>query len=228
MNNDNIGKIIGIYEVCNICEERANDGHLKYHVRCAHCGFETDMRLSDIKKPKVCQHLNLCGNYISNSYIWKNKRIKKIFNKMVERCYSDKSKNYRYYGAKGIHICDEWLNNPILFEEWSLQNGYKDNLTIDRIDSNKDYCPENCRWIPLEENVRRAGRVTWIEIDGKNMTGRQWADYLQIGTNTINTAIREHGIDKAKELILAMLKDPPSTKHRKSNQTWFHTYGIQV
>jgi hypothetical protein len=70
--------------------------------------------------------------------------------------------------------------------------------------------------------------VNWIELDDKNMTGRQWADYLHIGTNTINRIIREYGLDKTKELISAMMKDPPSTKQRKSNQTWFSVYGIQV
>ena len=228
MNDNNIGQIIGIYEVCNICEERTNDGHLKYHVRCIHCGFETDMRLSDIKKPKVCQHLNLYGNYISNSYTWKNKRIKKIFNKMVERCYSDKSKSYRYYGAKDVHICDEWLNNPISFEEWSLQNGYKDNLTIDRIDSNKDYCPDNCQWIPHKENTRKAGNVNWINIDGEILTGRQWSEKLGLGVNTINTAIRDYGLSKTTELIRVMLQEHPSLKHRNANQSWFSVYGIQV
>ena len=82
--------------------------------------------------------------------------------------------------------------------------------------------------LELEENSRKAGLVTWIELNGKNMTGRQWADYFNIGTNVINTAIRKHGLNKAKELILAMLKDPPSTKQRKANQTWFSVYGIQA
>lgn len=228
MKDKNIGKIIGIYEICSVCDERFNDGHLKYHVKCIKCGFETEMKLSDIKRCKTCKHINSYGNYISYSYKWKNKRIKSIFWQMVNRCYNNQNKNYRFYGAKGIKICDEWLNNPIAFEQWALQNGYEDNLTIDRIDSNKDYCPNNCQWISREENTRKAGNVNWINVDNKILTGRQWSEKLGLGINTINAAIRDYGLYKTTELIHAMLQDPPSLKHRNSNQSWFSVYGIEV
>ena len=228
MDNENVGKNIGIYYICGICDERTNDGHLKYHVKCSKCGFETDMKLSDIKRVTTCKHINSYGGYICRSYAWKNQRIKAIFNKMVQRCYNNENKDYCYSGGKGIKICEEWLNNPVKFEEWALHYGYQKNLTIDRIDSDKDYSPDNCQWIPLEENARKAGKVNWITINDMTLTGKQWADKLNIGTNTINTAIRTYGIEKTQELILAMLKESPITKHRKPNQTWFSVYGIQV
>ena len=70
--------------------------------------------------------------------------------------------------------------------------------------------------------------VNWIIVENNKLTGKQWANYLGIRENTINTAVREYGINKTKELISAMLKDPPSTKHRKSHQTWFSVYGIEI
>ena len=70
---------------------------------------------------------------------------------MVSRCYSKKNVYYKHYGGRGIRICNEWLNDFLKFEQWSYQNGYKDGLTIDRINVNGDYCPSNCRFITTQE-----------------------------------------------------------------------------
>jgi hypothetical protein len=229
---DHIGEVHGIYTIEDMLDKKDKHGHWIYKCVCNECGFVRFCSYGSVSAPssitKTCKHKRVNGHYLTFGRIWQNKRIKNIFSGMVARCYDENDKNYRWYGAKNIEVCRDWLDNPLLFEQWALENGYADNLTIDRINADQDYCPENCRWIPLEENVRRAGKVTWIEIEGNNMTGRQWADYLQLGTNTINTAIRKHGIDKTKELIRAMIKDPPLTKQRKSHQTWFSVYGIQV
>lgn len=226
MDDKNVGKIIGIYKVCSVCDERANDGHLKYHVRCIYCGFETDMILSHIKEPKTCRHVRPNGEYMSWNYKWSVKRLNRIFHGMISRCYNPHNKDYIWYGEKGITICDEWLNNPILFEKWAMENGYEDNLSIDRIDSSKNYCPENCQWIPLSENTQKAGKVNWITIDDITLTGKQWAKKLDLGVNTINTYIRKYGVDKTKELITKMLENPQRVKN--INQSWFSVYGIQV
>lgn len=226
-----IGEVHGIYTIVDMLDQKDKYGHWIYKCVCSECGFIKHSHYGAISGKdgtNECKHLRANGDYISYGYIWQNKRLKKIFSGMIRRCYDKNDKDYRWYGDKNIKICKRWLESPGKFEEWALNNGYADNLTIDRIKSDQDYCPENCRWISLEENSRRAGTVTWIELDGKNMTGKQWADYLQIGINAINRAIREHGLDKTKELILAMLKEPPSMKKKKSNQSWFSVYGIQV
>ena len=106
------------------------------------------MQSQCIIRAKKCTHLNRNGNYRKFcSYYWGNKRLSKIFKEMTSRCYDKNTREYRWYGKKGIKICDEWINNPKTFEDWALNNGYKDNLTIDRINSDKDYSPDNCRWI---------------------------------------------------------------------------------
>lgn len=74
---------------------------------------------------------------------------------ILYRCYNPKCKDYSNYGGRGIKICNEWLDNYKAFREWSLQNGYKEELTIDRKDVNGDYEPNNCRWITLEEQQSR-------------------------------------------------------------------------
>lgn len=76
-------------------------------------------------------------------------RIYRIWIGMKARCYNENSVPYPYYGAKGITVCEEWLpcgDGFMRFYEWSMQNGYNDALTIDRIDPSKEYCPSNCRW----------------------------------------------------------------------------------
>ena len=91
-----------------------------------------------------------------------DRHLKSIWRGMKHRCYNiDPSKEQaKYYRNKGIKICDEWLDSYEAFKEWSLAHGYEIGLCIDRIDSDKNYCPENCQWITRSENSRKAGILT--------------------------------------------------------------------
>ena len=72
---------------------------------------------------------------------------------MKYRCYNTNSKDYKYYGGRGIKVCDEWKNDFIAFYNWSIKNGYKEDLTIDRINVDGDYEPNNCRWATWKEQA---------------------------------------------------------------------------
>lgn len=74
---------------------------------------------------------------------------------MKRRCYGVNCKEYRWYGAKGIKVCSEWINKPDVFIEWADKNGYQKGLCIDRIDVNKDYSPENCHFISKLDNLKK-------------------------------------------------------------------------
>lgn len=91
-------------------------------------------------------------------------RLYRTWHNMKQRCYNPKAKGYRWYGGKGITVCDEWRNCFVAFQAWALENGYADNLTIDRIDSNKGYQPGNCRWIPGPENAARGRSCSRDEL----------------------------------------------------------------
>lgn len=75
---------------------------------------------------------------------------------MLLRCNDPTNINYRWYGGRGIVVCDEWVIDYLKFKSWALENGYNDTLTIERKDPNGNYCPENCEWITRAENTRRA------------------------------------------------------------------------
>lgn len=142
------------------------------------------------------------------SRVWTSKRLKKIFYDMKARCYNVNKKDYRWYGAHGIKVCDEWLNNPRLFVAWAMANGYTDNLTIDRIDEEKDYCPENCQWITAKENSKYKSTTSLIEVDGVSHTGRDWSGLLGFGPNLINTYIRVYGLTNTIEFIRRYMAHP--------------------
>ena len=78
-------------------------------------------------------------------------RLYRIWNCMKTRCYRKSYHAYKHYGGRGIRVCDEWLNNFNNFYDWAMANGYDDSLAIDRIDCNKGYNPQNCRWVTMAE-----------------------------------------------------------------------------
>lgn len=88
-------------------------------------------------------------------------RLCKIWYGIRKRIYYKKDKEYHNYGGRGIKLCAEW-QNYLSFKEWALNNGYKDNLTIERKNFNKDYCPENCTWIPMnQQGLNRRGLIMY-------------------------------------------------------------------
>lgn len=217
-HDENVGKQIGIFDILGVCDRRTNDGHKLYHVKCVLCGYNNDMRLSEVKRTKRCAHLSQDGGYRNfGEYVWKNQRLHGIFKGMKSRCYNVNSKDYKHYGAKGIKIYDEWLRHPSLFEDWAMRNGYADNLTIDRIDENQSYCPENCRWITLEDNSRYKSTTRVIDVDGEIHTGKEWSRKLGLGENQINKYIQKHGIDNVIEFIRRFKANPNlRADHRQS------------
>lgn len=222
-----VGTRIGLYDVLYECDFKSNDGHRMFHIKCSKCGWETDAQMHQINHlSKQCTHANNANGYSyrHGNYI-KDKRLRRIFHGMIDRCYNPTDRDYRWYGSKGVKIHQGWIDNPKSFEEWAIANGYKDDLTIDRIEENKNYCPDNCRWITREDNSKYKSTTALLVVDDMVYTGREWADVLLLGTNTINKMLRKYPKEKVIEFIRRRLKD--MTKVRPSKTTWMKVYGLE-
>lgn len=102
-------------------------------------------------------------------------RIHQIWKGMKKRCYNEKSNNYKNYGARGIKVCDSWKNDFMSFYKWSMENGYNDELSIERIDVNGHYEPSNCKWITNNEqkyNTRKQKEFIGVNPDGEVFEGK--------------------------------------------------------
>ena len=123
-------------------------------------------------------------------------RLHGIWKQMRIRCNCVTNPTYRYYGARGIKICKEW-DDFAVFREWALSHGYTDELSIERIDNDVGYCPENCCWITPREQSKNTRNCKRYTHDGKTMLHNEWARYLGIDPATLTGRIRRHGIEKA-------------------------------
>lgn len=117
------------------------------------------------------------------------KRLYRIWGNMISRCTNPNKPDYKYYGAKGIRVCDEWKDYAT-FQDWALNNGYKDNLTLDRKRSDKNYCPENCRWVTMEVQQNNKSSNHILEYNGERHTIAEWAKILNIKREIIKDRLR--------------------------------------
>jgi hypothetical protein len=154
-----------------------------YYWKCVcECGT-----IKIIQNPKSLKSKS-CGclvKEINTKHGLDGNKLYHVFNSMKFRCYNEKCSSYKYYGGRGIIICDEWLQDVHNFISWSNSNGYENGLTIDRIDVNGNYCPENCRWITNKEQGLNKANNTWLTFNGECKTLCQWADELGINRSTL-------------------------------------------
>jgi len=132
----------------------------------------------------------------------KPSKLNGVYRTMKSRCYNPHNKSYKDYGARGITVCDEWRNSEKVythygiwtkgwkaFEEWALSNGYKEGLTIDRIDNSKGYSPENCRWVDKKAQANNRRYCRMITFNNKTQNLKQWCEELGFNYKTIHKRI---------------------------------------
>lgn len=125
------------------------------------------------------------------------RKLRLAYKNMLDRCYNAKHSSYADYGGRGITVCEEWRNNRSAFIEWAKRNGHALHLSIDRIDVNGGYAPENCRWATMQDQLRnrRCNRI--IVHDGEALTLTAWAEKLNIKRDTLSKRLSRMGTDVA-------------------------------
>ena len=156
------------------------------------CGNECIAKTRDLKN----MNKKSCG-CLQNKKTKSRERARHIWYNMKDRCLNEKHERYNSYGGRGIKVCDEWLEFES-FYEWSIENGYNDTLTIDRIDVNGNYEPNNCRWVDMKTQQNNTRRNHYITYNGKTQTLSQWAEEFNINYYTLLYRInRGWSIEKA-------------------------------
>ena len=165
-------------------------GRKSYWVCLCECGNQKVVRADSLKSGMVrscgClkreqDKMNLTKNHRHKE---SKSRLHNIWLGIKKRC---NDMNDDRYGGRGIRVCEDWMKSYESFRDWALNNGYSDNLTIERVDNDKGYYPENCSWIPQSEQAKNRRSTVWVEWDGKRKSIKQWSDYLGINYGTLHS-----------------------------------------
>lgn len=137
------------------------------------CGNTIIAQLSNLKNghTKSCGCLNKeTTKEMFTKHSLRNTRLYGIWNQMKNRCYNKNTRSYKNYGGRGITVCDEWRNDFKAFYDWAMTNGYTDELSIDRIDVNGNYEPNNCRWVDMKTQCRNKRNNAVVEYQGRKVS----------------------------------------------------------
>lgn len=166
------------------------------------CDGEYSVEISSINKQKIAHPTRKIKKEKHGDRYTK---LWKEWNAMLWRCNPKNKRHHVWYSDKGITVCEEW-HSYLSFKEWALNNGYKDGLTIDRIDSNMNYCPQNCQWITLAENISKASVRAVVAIDLLNnktqffQSVKDTAQYFECSEETIRKKLKGKSIKRVPSL----------------------------
>ena len=189
------GESFGEWLVLKRVEDRIspNGAKLQQYLCICSCGTKKIVLGCNLKSGKSTScnkgHTRVKNNEL---HTFVQSRLYNIHQSMKERCCNKAASNYKNYGGRGITVCNEWLGETggMNFYKWALENGYEDEKSLDRIDNNGNYTPENCKWsTPLEQKAnKRNNRV--ISYKGETYTLSQWGRILNKNPDTISERLR--------------------------------------
>ena len=120
-------------------------------------------------------------------------RLKDIWRGMLRRCYDSSFTKYRYYGGRGIYVCDEWRDSFESFEQWAISHGYDASLTLDRIDNDQGYSPDNCRWADIFTQRNNTRANCYLLVNGEKRTLAEWSRKSGVNYDTLRSRIFRYG-----------------------------------
>ena len=193
---DMIGQRFGRLVVISKAEKPVGSNRRRNYWLCqCDCGKQkvvaSDKLLNGDTKSCGCLKIELAKKKLENykdgrtTHGLSATRLYNIYNKMKNRCYKTDDPKYYRYGARGITVCEEWLASFRSFYDWAIANGYSDELTIDRIDNDGNYCPENCRWATSLEQQNNRSTNRLVSYEGEMVTIAEAARRANIPLNTL-------------------------------------------
>ena len=170
---------------------RTADDDMKHHgqkwiCRCD-CGNEVTIRMDGLQSG----HVKSCGciNRRRTTHGQAKTKLFKVWTSMKQRCQNPNDTRYKDYGARGITVCSEWQEfEP--FYKWAFANGYEQNLTIDRVDNNGNYCPENCRWTTRKVQMSNRRNTVYLEYCGESKSISEWSSITGISRHVLDNRMR--------------------------------------
>lgn len=184
---DLTGKVYGSLEVIRL-EVDIPGKKKKWLCKCKKCGEEVIIAGSNLQSGhstqcKECQWK--MAKIDTTKHRQTGTRLYNIWNGMIGRCERSNNKSYKDYGERGIKVCKEWHDSKKFFA-WALENGYKEELEIDRKDTDDDYCPENCQWVTRLANANNKRNNIIIEYNGEKRTLSEWARYYNVNYRNLH------------------------------------------
>lgn len=189
------GKVFSNLTVIKFDSDYSKGKKSRYWLCKCKCGRYRHVRTSKLTDgyTKSCG----CKNYSTNRKHGLSKHnLYRVWYNMKSRCYKTKDINFHSYGGRGITVCKEWRNSLPVFYNWAIKNGYKQGLQLDRIDVNKGYTPDNCRFVTVDINLNNKRNSVYLKSNGRILTAAQWARELNVSANAIYSRIRRGWSDE--------------------------------
>lgn len=175
ITSQKFGRLTALYKLHN-----HHDKDHTYWLCICDCGNLTETRSDRLRNGRA----QSCG-CLHKKHGKSNTRLYHIWRQIKTRCYNKNNRDYMKYGDRGIQICDEWLNNFQAFYDWAIENGYKENLTIDRVNVNGNYEPDNCTWATKKQQARNKRDTLYYTIDCETKSLSEWCEISNLKYNKV-------------------------------------------
>ena len=206
MLENNQKELILLKDLGRLYSSKTSKHKRRYGLYKCYCGNKFKSDMSKIKN----KHTKSCGCYKMEVLIERNtthgltdSKLHSIWSTMLDRCQNKNNKGYKNYGGRGIDVCNEWKNDFMSFYSWATNNGYKDGLSIDRINNDLGYSPSNCRWTTKETQARNTRQIMITNTSGYrgvgwHKTSKKWIAKININKKRIYLGYFSDKVEAAK------------------------------
>lgn len=214
--DENIGKVYHYLTIKSFSHKKGT--HKYYNCKCI-CGTSKVVRINDLRSGNTkscgCYKSKTTSKRISTHGMSKTKLYKK-WKDMRRRCNNPNRKCYKNYGGRGIKVCKEWEEDFMNFYNWAMENGYDEDLTIDRVDNDGNYEPNNCRWITRKEQNNNKQQSRYVTINGIAKTLKDWSIESGLPYDALRRRL-DRGW-KEDELLIPLMTNQFSKENYLKNQ----------